>query len=63
MATIELIGDNAFELDTMQRQWLRDPTIDVLAICPDEPIHRSQLGETLAQRGLIRRRIVYARLG
>jgi hypothetical protein len=63
MATMEFIGDNASELDAIQRQWLRDdPTIDVLAICPDERVtHRHQPGEKLVHCGMIRRRIEYER--
>jgi hypothetical protein len=62
MATVELFGDNAFELDNIQQQLLRDdPKIDVLAVGPDETVTHREDGEKLVQGGLIRRRIEYDR--
>jgi len=65
MATMEFIGDGPSELDTIQQQWLQgDRTIEVLAVSDEVLMHGRQLGEKLARSsGLIRRRIVYERLG
>jgi len=60
MATMEFIGDGRF-----QQQWLQgDRTIEVLAVSDEALMHGRRLGEKQAQPGgLIRRRIVYERLG
>ena len=65
MATMEFIGDGRSELDTIQQQWLQgDRTIEVLAISDEVLMRGRQLGEKMVQPdGLIRRRIVYERLG
>src|SRR5262249_38224732 len=65
MATMEFIGDGRSELDTIQQQWLQgDGTIEVLAVSDEVLMHGRQLGKKMVQpAGLIRRRIVYERLG
>jgi len=61
MPTMEFIGVDAFDLDTKQRQWLhREPTVDVLAICPDEQLKHIDVSiEKPSQPCLVRRRIEY----